>query len=175
MKGQDVKLTLRETEELCRLFMDCKLSVLEETELEYVLSNLDYHSPLIDEVRELMAVPISLGVTQPSKPASATKRTWAKRFSYFSVAASIALLIGIGFNLNRHDESSQFHSGAVYIAYAGGKQLNTEDAKKQVEEDILSADAFIREMEELEAQEVEMADNFINSHSNFIDSNSIEK
>lgn len=39
MKEHDVKLTLQETEQLCRLYMDCQLTVLEETELQYVLGN----------------------------------------------------------------------------------------------------------------------------------------
>ena len=33
MNRQDIQLTLHETEQLCRLYMDCRLSVLEEAEL----------------------------------------------------------------------------------------------------------------------------------------------
>ena len=37
MKQNANHITLEEAEQLCRLYMDCQLSVLEETELEYVL------------------------------------------------------------------------------------------------------------------------------------------
>lgn len=63
MKEHDVKLTLQETEQLCRLYMDCKLTVLEETELQYVLGKMPYSSPCIDEVRMLMGVSIPMKAT----------------------------------------------------------------------------------------------------------------
>ncbi len=44
MKTDEMNLTVEELEELCRLYMDCKLSVMEEKELEYVLSQT--HSDL---------------------------------------------------------------------------------------------------------------------------------
>ncbi len=67
MKEHDVTLTLHETEQLCRLYMDCQLTVLEETELQYVLGKMPYSSPCIDEVRTLMGAPIPMGVKKPSK------------------------------------------------------------------------------------------------------------
>lgn len=68
MKEHDVKLTLQETEQLCRLYMDCRLTVLEETELQYVLGRIPYSSPCIDEVRMLM------GVSMPPKAFKTPKR-----------------------------------------------------------------------------------------------------
>lgn len=67
MKEQDIKLTLQETEQLCRLYMDCRLSVLEETELQYVLGKLPYSSPCIDEVRMLMGHQISQKALKSTK------------------------------------------------------------------------------------------------------------
>ena len=66
MKDQDVKLTFQEIEQLCVLYMDCRLSVLEETELQYVLGKLPYSSPCIDEVRMLMGMEVPKSVSQPS-------------------------------------------------------------------------------------------------------------
>ena len=37
MKQYTRHITVEEAEQLCRLYIDCQLSVLEETELEYVL------------------------------------------------------------------------------------------------------------------------------------------
>lgn len=56
MKQVDDKLTLQEIEQLCSMYIDCDLSVFEETELKYLLTQVDYHSPLIDEVRQIMAI-----------------------------------------------------------------------------------------------------------------------
>ena len=42
MKDNTNILTLQDIEELCRLYLDCELSVLEEQELEYVLLNTSY-------------------------------------------------------------------------------------------------------------------------------------
>lgn len=71
MKEHDVKLTLQETEQLCRLYMDCRLTVLEETELQYVLGKMPYSSPCIDEVRMLM------GVSIPQKDINTSKKSYS--------------------------------------------------------------------------------------------------
>lgn len=70
MKEHDVKLTLQETEQLCRLYMDCKLTVLEETELQYVLGKMPYSSPCIDEARMLMGVSLPTKALKTSKSIS---------------------------------------------------------------------------------------------------------
>ena len=49
-------LTLAELEMLAQAYLDCKLSRLQEKELEYVLMSCGLSSPLIDEVRECMAL-----------------------------------------------------------------------------------------------------------------------
>ncbi len=56
MKHPENQFTIEEVEKLCQLYMDCQLSVLEETELEYVLMQSDFDSPLINETKEIMAV-----------------------------------------------------------------------------------------------------------------------
>ncbi len=43
MKHPDNQFTIKEVEKLCQLYQECQLSVLEETELEYVLMQSDYH------------------------------------------------------------------------------------------------------------------------------------
>lgn len=164
MKEQDNKLTLQETEKLCSLYMDCKLSVLEETELQYVLSKMDYHSPLIDDVRTLMGIKLSTANKTFEKVELQKKQrwTWTKRAFYSGIAASIVILLGIGLSIY-HNSSSLHHSSApYYLAYADGHRLSDEEARLQIEADIRSADAFIKEMTELEEQEKQMMDNFYN-------------
>lgn len=130
MKENGVNLTLQETEQLCRLYMECRLTVLEETELQYVLGKLPYSSPCIDEVRMLMGIPGLRDVKVSSK----------RRFGRFNrklaigIAASIALLFAVGFSIfhNVHEASEPFISNeddCVYIAaYSHGKRLNGDEA-----------------------------------------------
>ena len=88
MKDTDHNLTLQETEALCRMYLDCRLSVFEETELQYVLLHSEHRSPLIDDVRTLMMIEPSVARIKPK----------SYRF-YFGIAASVALLLGIGIPL----------------------------------------------------------------------------
>ncbi len=156
------KLTLQETEQLCELYMDCKLSVLEESELQYLLSKVDYHSPLIDEVRDVMGVELAIG-NKATVGAGAKKRwRWSKRVVYSGIAASIAIVFGIGLSLYHNSSSQQTSSAPYYLAYANGHRLSNEAAKVQIEAEMQSAEAFMKEMSELEAQEKQMMDNFYN-------------
>ena len=164
MKEQDSKLTLQETEELCSLYMDCRLSVLEETELQYVLSKMDYHSPLIDDVRKLMGIELSAAnkTFEKVKPQKKQRWTWNKRTFYSGIAASIVILLGIGLSIYHNSSNLHDSSAPYYLAYADGSRLSDEEARLQIEADMRSADAFIREMTELEEQEKQMMDNFYN-------------
>ena len=164
MKEQDSKLTLQETKKLCSLYMDCKLSVLEETELQYVLSKMDYHSPLIDDVRTLMGIELSTPDKTFEKvtPQKKQRWKWTKRTLYSGIAASIAILLGIGLSIYHNSSSLHDSSAPYYLAYANGHRLSDEEARIQIEADMRSADAFIREMTELEEQEQQMMDNFYN-------------
>ncbi len=161
MKEQDVKLTLQETEQLCRLYMDCKLSVLEETELQYVLGKLPYTSPCIDEVRMLMGLTISKETDKSSKIKSGF---WRSR-SAISIAASFTILLVIGIALFRNQSLKGQSPSEIYIAYAGGHKVSQEQAIRQVEADMKTAEEFLNHIEGLESQEQRMVNNFINQIS----------
>ena len=47
-------LSVKELEELCRLYLDCRLTRLQERELHYVLLHTEASTELIDEVRGMM-------------------------------------------------------------------------------------------------------------------------
>ncbi len=159
MKEQDVKLTLQETEQLCRLYMDCKLSVLEETELQYVLGKLAYTSPCIDEVRMLMGLTIS---KEPNKSSKIKPGFWRSR-SAISIAASFLLIAGIA--LFRNQFLNEQSSSEMYIAYADGHKVSQEQTIRQIAADMKTAEEFLNHIEELESQEQRMVDNFINQLS----------
>lgn len=161
MKQQDNKLTLHETEELCRLYMECKLSVLEETELQYVLTRIDYHSPLIDEVRRVMDIDAYIARNAFIKGDRHSKR-FHKWLIPLSIAASIAVFFSIGLIFFQKSSTIQNTDQSYYIAYVNGYRLSGEAARLQVEAEKKSADDFIKEMSELEAQQKQMIDNFFN-------------
>ncbi len=160
MKEQDYKLTLKETEQLCRLYMDCRLSVLEETELRYFLTQVAYHSQLIDEVRQIMDIDTYISAKPFVKTGSGRNLQFRKRTVYTSIAASVAILIGIGLSFWQDSPHGSVESQSYYIAYVDGHRLSDEAAKIQIEADKIFADDFIKEMSELEAREIEMIDNF---------------
>ncbi len=163
MNEQNNKLTLQETEQLCEFFMDCKLSVLQENELRYVLSQIDYHSPLIDDTRALMGIELS-AFDKPVPKSSRKRKSWeTKKITYFSVAASLAILVCLGTGIFQYRSSGFNNSTSKYIAYVDGKRLSNKDAKAQVESDILLADNFLDEMSAREESEKIMIDNFFNN------------
>lgn len=53
---QEVNLSIKEIETLCLLYNECRLSVQEETELEYILLCTAYSSDIINETKELMGL-----------------------------------------------------------------------------------------------------------------------
>lgn len=158
MKEHDVKLTLLETEQLCRLYMDCRLTVLEETELQYVLGRMPYSSPCIDEVRMLMRVSIPMNL----KEASTRKFEWFNRKMVIGIAASATLLFAVGLTLFNNQVVNDNDTSGVYIAYANGQEVSQELSVSQVRSDMAQADEFLRHIAKLEAQEQEQVENFIN-------------
>ena len=90
MKEHDDILTFDETERLCRMYLECGLSVLEEAELKYLLGNVSYSSEIIDSVREDMMIE-SMICRKPAKRAGYRKPVWSR---IAGVAASVALLFG---------------------------------------------------------------------------------
>ena len=94
MKQNAKHITLEEAEQLCRLYMDCQLSVLEETELEYVLMQSELDSPLLRETRALMGISRSVNLQAKKKRLFVT---WGWR-----AAACVAVLIGCAVLLRNH-------------------------------------------------------------------------
>ena len=94
MKQNAKHITKEEAEQLCRLYMDCQLSVLEETELEYVLMQSELDSPLLRETRALMGISRSVNLLAKKKRLF---MTWGWR-----AAACVAILIGCAALLRNH-------------------------------------------------------------------------
>ena len=152
MKHPDNQFTIEEVEKLCQLYMDCQLSVLEETELEYVLLQSDFDSPLINETKELMAVSRSfkLKATKPHK----SIWSWPLR-----VAACVAVVLGAfalfqHININRDDDNC--------IIYVAGKRTSGEEALKIAKDDVIRMQKFILTVNDQQAHEKAKVEQFMN-------------
>lgn len=153
MKQNARHITLEEAEQLCRLYMDCQLSVLEETELEYVLMQSEIDSPLISETRTMMGISRSV-ILQTSK--KHLFLTWAWR-----VAACVAILIGSIALLQNHITSE-----ADCIAYVEGTEVSGERAKVIAEADVARMEQFMQTVEAQRATEQAKVEQFMNHKYN---------
>lgn len=129
MKTDNINLTIEELDSLARAYLDCRLTKLEEKELELVLLSTGLSTPAIDEARETMGI-----VTTIASPAKPTKLIHSRRRQRWlrplTVAASIAIVaaVAIGiFNkttlLNDNNES--------YTVYVNGNRLSGELAQQK--------------------------------------------
>ena len=134
MKQDTRHITIEEAEQLCRLYMDCQLSVLEETELEYVLMQSELDSPLLSETRALMGISRSVHLQIKKKRLFAT---WGWR-----AAACVAILIGC-VALFRNHITTETNT----IAYKEGVELSVEKTK-----DIAQSEAAKKEPQESKAK-----------------------
>ena len=139
MKQNARHITLEEAEQLCLLYMDCQLSVLEETELEYVLIQSGLDSPLINETRTLMGTSRSVNLQTPKKHLF----LWGWR-----VAACIAILIGSIALLQNHMANE-----TDCIVYVEGTKISGEKAKME---------QFIQTVEAQRATEQAKVEQFMN-------------
>lgn len=116
MKQNAKHITIEEAEQLCRLYMDCQLSVLEETELEYVLMQSELDSPLLHETRALMGISRSVNLQAKKKSLFVS---WGWR-----AAACVAVLIGCVALLRNHVTTE-----TDAIANKKGTELSVEKTK----------------------------------------------
>lgn len=142
MKTEELNLTIDELGILCRLYMDSKLSVLEEKELEYLLSQTSLTSPAVREVRSLMLIEESK--LYSSKPAKTNKHVNWKLFS--GIAASIAILVSVAFNLvSPRDSRQPGGQSTVYVAaYSNGVRMDGLEAVNATNIAMAKADSLMK-------------------------------
>lgn len=121
-------LTLKELEILAQAYLDCRLSRVQEKELELVLYNTDMSSPVIDEARLTMG--ISTLMEAGRKPRTLHLK---QRRRWFGAAAWAAASVGVLVIASLlYFSGSSFPSGnsdGEYVSvYVDGKPLSREDA-----------------------------------------------
>ena len=146
MKDNDTILTLQELEELCRLYLECRLSVLEEKELELILTTRDASSPLIDETRAVMGVSASM-------QAPCRRKGWSVR--HWVSAAAVALLAAVAVPLVATHLNSE-----EYVSYSNGKRLEPEQAKIHAIEQMKKMDLIIENMDYIILEKQKQYENF---------------
>ncbi len=129
MKQNAKHITVEEAEQLCRLYMDCQLSVMEETELEYVLMQSELDSPLLRETRALMGISRSVNLQAKKKRLFVA---WGWR-----AAACVAVLIGCAVLLRNHittETDAIANKESTGLSVARTKAIaKTETVKKEPE------------------------------------------
>ena len=172
MKDNTNILTLQDIEELCRLYLDCQLSVLEEKELEYVLLNTSYSSLVIDEAKESMMAESLLSLKDLKRsPRNKAKFTWVKNLSGIAASLTIIFLFSIFIgNKLGNDEAylAEKHSlytpadqvDEVFIAYEGGKRLDPKDAEEAVSESLKKAE-YLMALATAKEKEMELKQEYL--------------
>lgn len=126
MKQDTRHITIEEAEQLCRLYMDCQLSVLEETELEYVLMQSELDSPLLSETRALMGISRSVNLQIKKKRLFVT---WGWR-----AAACAVILIGCAALLRNHittETEAIANNEGVVLSVNTTKDISQSEATKK--------------------------------------------
>ena len=159
MKTEELNLTIDELNKLCHLYMDCKLSVLEEKELEYILSKTALTSPSIEEVKNLMKIQVLK--PQYIVPRKTTFRNWR----YISgIAASLAIIFSMGyyFSFSKSSSSLQNDSSVYIAAYSHGNRLSDKKAISATYSAMAKADSLMNLASLIERKNMLKANNIIN-------------
>ena len=132
MKQDTRHITVEEAEQLCRLYMDCQLSVLEETELEYVLMRSELDSPLLHETRALMGISRSVNL-------QAKKKSLFVAWGWRS-AACVAILIGCVALLRNHvttEKDAITNKERTELSVNTTKEIAKSEATKKESQEIM--------------------------------------
>ena len=149
MNNFDKDFTLSELEELRRLYLDCKLTVSDEVELEYVLQQVPLRSPLVDEVRAVMSMSHDINL----KPGIISVPRRRRRLGVIGAAASVVVLIAtISIVSLTGKNRSQSDNQSVYIAYVAGKRVSDAKARIIAEAERANAKRLIKKLEDDKAK-----------------------
>ena len=153
MKNPSNQFTIEEVETLCKLYQDCQLSVMEETELEYVLMHCDFSSPIINECKALMAVSHSVKLAEPMKTRKPILK-WAMR-----VAACVAIVLGTVAFIHQIGHKAVNDDCIVYVA---GERASDKVAQEIAEADVAKMQQFMQVVNEQKASEQAKVEQFMN-------------
>lgn len=163
MKTDDLNLTVEELDELCRLYMDCQLSVLEEKELEYILSRTTLISESISEVKSLTNIQLM------PRPHKTIRKTRFRAWKYISsIAASVAVILSVALysTSSRNTSLSDVDSNVYIAAYSHGKRLSGNEAVEATNLAMTKADSLMNFAASTEREYMLRANEIINGTLN---------
>lgn len=133
-------LTKQELEDLAQQYQECQLSLLQEKELEYVLSCVDISSPLLDETREMMGISTLLSAGEPLPSATNAlflvaakrKRGWRTALKWSSIAACLGLAVLTGTKFLSSGASEDTDSQYYVLIYINGKDISSQKEAQKI-------------------------------------------
>ena len=153
MKQSEKNLTIEEVENLCQLYLDCKLTVFEESELEYMFMYCDFQSPLINETKKVMAVSHSVKLKIATQRIN--KWTWVMR-----IAACASIILGT-FAIYRYNTNIN-NCNDNCIVYVAGERVSFKEAHIIAEADVAKMQQFMQTVNEQKAAEEAKVKQFMN-------------
>lgn len=154
------KLTLQELEQLSQAYMDCRLSRLQEKELELVLLCSEFSSPIIDAVRDIMGVTAQM-TSCPSAEITHEEKRKTRFFKYAGIAATIAVIVVCGVAFFRSIQYSA-QSSDTYVC-VDGKVMNQYAAQSIAAETEEESMEMLRSVVEEAENEQRLAAQYMNS------------
>ena len=148
MKENQIHLSLEDIERLCRLYMECRLSLLEETELQYVLGILDYSSQVIDESMTLIDISLSHNILYDDRDQTPVVRKRKWRMIHTATAASVAAAVVLGASLWIFTDRNEDYYCQVF---ENGKELGRNTALSMAENEMQRIDRFIEKMIDIDS------------------------
>lgn len=147
---KDKYLSIEETEQLCRLYMECRLTLLEEAELQYVLGLLPYSTPIIEEVRTLMNISLSceLECKESQLKIPGKKKNFIRKA--LIVAASVVVLLSVGIPIYLHFKQE---SELYCQVFSNGQEVSRDKALAIAEGELERIDKFFEDMKSVESEQ----------------------
>lgn len=127
MNDDNKIFTAEELEALSKAYLECRLTKLEEKELELVLLSCNVSSPIIDEARETMSV------TAEFEKAATTRQVRVHRTSRFTrYVAAIGIMMLMSFAVALFWKNAEYTENGTdsfaVVVYIDGEQLSHEKA-----------------------------------------------
>lgn len=147
---KDKYISIEETEQLCRLYMECRLTLLEEAELQYVLGLLPYSTPIIEEVRTLMNISLSceLECKESQLKIPGKKKNFIRKA--LIVAASVVVLLSVGIPIYLHFKQE---SELYCQVFSNGQEVSKDKALAIAEGELERIDKFFEDMKSVESEQ----------------------
>ena len=163
MSDYELNLTIEELETLCNLYMECKLTPLEEVELEFIIQNTNLQSPLITDIKKIM----SFEELKYLKSVNQTRRNfrnnnWIKLIPGIAASLLIMALVSL-FIFSSYNTISSPET--IYCrVYSNGHQVDYDEALEIANKNLEKMVAFEEKIKMIQIREKEKIEEFNNKN-----------